>query len=66
MSGVSELIEKEGLTVEQIRDFLDGVRESGRVNMYGSGKLLEQEFGLTRRQTRPIVTAYLRTGLRDD
>jgi len=65
VSAVRELIEGEGLTVEDVRIFLDELRESGEKNMYASGQDLEEHFGFDKRQARPIVTAYLRTGLRD-
>lgn len=58
-----EVIEKAGLDVEEVRTFLHELRDSGEVNMFGSGSYLQEEYGFDRHDVKPIVLAYMRNGL---
>jgi hypothetical protein len=41
--------------------YLDTLRESGAVNMYGAGALLELEFNLSRLEARTILMEWMET-----
>ena len=40
-------------------EYLDALRESGVVNMFGAGAYLQDEFGLSRTEARTIVIAWM-------
>jgi hypothetical protein len=42
-------------------DYLDSLRESGVVNMFGAGPYLERDFGLTRYQAKHIVLEWMKS-----
>lgn len=42
-------------------DYLDSLRESGVVNMFGAGPYLERDFGLTRYQAKDIVLEWMKS-----
>ena len=43
-------------------DFLDGLRESGAVNMFGAGVVLRQSFpNLTHEQSQSILSDWMKT-----
>ena len=60
------VIEDSGYTLEQIREYLDDLRHTGRINMYGAGDYLINVWGFTRHEAKPIVREYMETGLRED
>lgn len=35
---------------EEVREYLNGLRDSGQVNMFGAGEYLERMFGMNRRE----------------
>lgn len=43
----------------QIFSYLDELRESGRVNMWGCGPYLMDEFGLSRHEARDIFLEWI-------
>ena len=40
-------------------EYLDALRESGVVNMFGAGAYLQDEFGLSRSEARTILIAWM-------
>ena len=41
--------------------YLDGLRESGVVNMFGAGQYLQEAFGLEKREARAILKEWMKT-----
>ena len=41
-------------TQEELFRFLDNLRESGQINMYGAPKVLQQQFGFDRRTSHEL------------
>jgi hypothetical protein len=41
--------------------YLDKLRASGRINMYGAGLHLQNEFGLDRKDAREILLQWMKT-----
>jgi hypothetical protein len=41
--------------------FLDALRQSGKINMFGAPKILEQNFGMTRKRALEIFKAWTKT-----
>ncbi len=60
------IIEDHGYSLEQIREYLDGLRDSGRLNMYGSGDYLMNIWGFTRHEVKPLVIEYVNHGLKEE
>ena len=46
---------------EDIFAFLDNVRESGRINMFGAAPVLQEVFGLDRRDARDMLLEWMDT-----
>ena len=42
-------------------EFLDAVRESGGVNMYEGGRLIQEHFGVDKYKAREIVIEWMQT-----
>jgi hypothetical protein len=40
---------------EEIFKYLQDLRDSGAINMWGAGAYLEDEFGLTRREAKAVL-----------
>ena len=40
-------------------EFLNELRESGQINMFGAPRVLQDEFGLEKREAREIVSAWM-------
>ena len=45
--------------LENMFEYLDGLRESGETNMYGAGAYLVREFGLTKGDARKVLAAWM-------
>lgn len=41
-------------------EFLDALRESGQINMFGAPRVLQDEFGLNKYEARDIVGAWMK------
>ena len=41
------------------KQFLDDLRDSGEINMFGAPAVLQEEFGVSREQARQIVIAWM-------
>ena len=46
---------------EDIFAFLDNVRESGSINMFGAAPVLQEVFGLDRREAKDILLEWMKT-----
>ncbi len=42
-------------------EYLDGLRESSVVNMYGAGEYVENEFGVDRMEAKEVVKYWMET-----
>lgn len=58
-----EVIEDAGFDVDEVRAFMDRLRDSNTINMYGAGEYLQREFGFTRFDVKPVVIDYIHFGL---
>ena len=45
--------------MKEYYEYLDALRESGVVNMFGAGAYLQDEFGLSRSEARTILIAWM-------
>lgn len=46
---------------DEMLEFLAELRRSGRVNMFGSPSILQEEFGLSRREARETFIYWMQT-----
>lgn len=46
---------------EMVFKFLDNLRESGAINMFGAGPYVQDAFGLDRREARDLVLEWMET-----
>lgn len=46
---------------EIVFEFLDTLRESGAINMFGAGPYVQNAFGLDRREARDLVLEWMET-----
>ena len=42
-------------------DYLNELRESGETNMFGAGSYLQEEFGLSRKESREVLLAWMKS-----
>lgn len=42
-------------------DYLDDLRESGVVNMFGAGEFLQKDWGMNRTEARTILAEWMET-----
>ena len=45
--------------MEDYFEFLDNLRESGQVNMFGAGQVLQEVYGMNRHEAREVVAAWM-------
>ena len=53
--------EQEVVVKEEHLEFLDGLRESGVTNMFGAAPYLQEEYDLTGREARDILSHWIKT-----
>ena len=41
-------------------EYLDTVRDTGGINMFAAGRLLEEEFGLDRRKAKEVLLKWMK------
>ena len=46
---------------EEVNLFLDDLRESGEINMFGAAPYVEREFGVSRYDARDLVKNWMQT-----
>lgn len=57
------------LTQEELTEyfnFIDDLRESGRINMFGAGSYLEEEYPLTKKDARTVMLGWIETFSKED
>jgi len=54
-----------GLKTDDVADYMDELRDSGEVNMYGASTNLSRKFGFSSEESKAIVLDYLPHGLRE-
>ncbi len=45
---------------KEIFEYLDELRDSGTINMFGAGQYLEWEFDLTKHEARQYLAQYMK------
>ena len=48
-------------TLEQALEYLDGLRESGRINMFGAASWLEEEFSFPKQVAKGVLGYWMET-----
>ena len=48
-------------TIEELFRFLDTLRESGEINMFGAPKVMEQHLGLSSQEAKDVWVAWTET-----
>lgn len=63
MSGAERMIEEMNKVAFKNRcfEFLDDVRESGAINMFGATPYLQEAFDLDKREAREILVEWMQT-----
>ena len=46
---------------DRVNEYLDDVREMGQINMFGAAPLIEEEFGLSRVESRKYLINWMDT-----
>ena len=46
--------------MKDIFDFLDDLRESGDINMFGAGPVLQEVFDLSRNEARAVLSDWMK------
>jgi hypothetical protein len=49
------------VTQDEANEYLDGLRESGGINMAGAGPYLQAEFGIDRHEARNLLREWMDT-----
>lgn len=60
-----QLIEEAGFEVADVRNYMNKLRDSNVVNMFGAGEYIEREFGFDRHEQKEVVLQYMDNGLED-
>ena len=42
------------------KEFWDALRESGKTNMFGAGRYLQEEFGIDRTEAREVLLEWIK------
>ncbi len=58
---MSEATERPEIVTEAMLDYLDDLRESGVVNMFGAGEYVGRKFALTKTESRQVLTYWMNT-----
>ncbi len=59
--GVNEAIERPIIIQDDHLVYLDELRDSGVTNMYGAAPYLEDEFALTSKEARQVLSYWMKT-----
>lgn len=57
----SSLFESEDEDLSKYFDYLIALRDSGKVNMFGASPYLESEFGLSPKEAKDVVSAWIKS-----
>lgn len=58
---VAEIAKPKKYKYEKEFEYLDDLRESGVVNMFGAGEYIESEFGVSKYEAREILSQWMNT-----
>ena len=58
---MSEAVERPEIVEDEHLDYLDTLKESGITNMFGAGAYVEDEFELSSRDARTVLTYWMAT-----
>ena len=47
--------------MKEIFDFLEDLKESGQINMFGAGPVLQEVFGLNKYEAREILADWMKS-----
>ena len=47
--------------MKEIFDFLEDLKESGQINMFGAGPVLQEAFGLNKYEAREILADWMKS-----
>jgi hypothetical protein len=47
-------------SMDQVKEYLDALRESGETNMFGAGSYLERRFGLNKKEAQDALAMWMR------
>ena len=51
---------------KEYSDYLESLRQSGVTNMFGAGVYLENEFGLSKKDSRNVLIEWMKSYQKDD
>jgi hypothetical protein len=54
-------MDKPAIVEEEHLDYLDGIRESGQVNMFGAAQYIAEAFGLSKKDSRTVLMFWMET-----
>jgi hypothetical protein len=54
------------IVTDEHLDYLDGLRESGVVNMFGASEYIEEEFGFNRREAKEVLMYWMESFGKED
>ena len=54
-------VEKPESVTQGHLEYLDSMRESGKINMYGAGPYLLRDFGVSRKEAREILDFWMKS-----
>jgi hypothetical protein len=63
MDNINEILDNYGYTRDEVKKYLDELRDSGEINMFGAGPYLQDGFGFAKYEAREILTTYMKGGL---
>jgi hypothetical protein len=54
-----EMLNSKGVTRDEVKEYLDELRESGETNMFGAGAYLRREFNFTQAEAHAEVGRWM-------
>jgi hypothetical protein len=55
------VVDRPAVVTDEHLEYLDELRESGETNMYGAGRWLQDEFGMTRNDSHAVLAYWMKT-----
>ena len=66
LAAVEKILGKYPCDLEEVKEYLNTLRDSGETNMFGAASYLIRDFGIPAKDAKPIVLCYLTCGLGDE
>lgn len=60
-ASAQQVIDDAGLTTPDVFEYLEGLRRSGEMNMFGAGRYLEARYGFGRYDARDVLKFWMET-----